>query len=237
MYRLLLISTLFILAQISEHVYAGNADPKPLGCWKDDTPRALPSLEGKSAILSEHYKRRADPVAKCHAAAAEKGFTIFAVQDGGQCFSSADAKTKFKKHGASTACNSDGKGGPMANAVYEISLLKKCLCVIPKTHQNALPAGKNCFDTLATTNAIKRTALHVAARNGHHKCTKALIAAGSTVDALDYQKKSPLNLAIWKSATLGCGSVKALVAGKAKQDGLSNAEKTKVTLCVKGSSL
>jgi ankyrin repeat protein len=67
----------------------------------------------------------------------------------------------------------------MANAVYEISLLKKCLCTIPKKHQNALPAGKNCFDSLTTSNAIKRTALHVAARNGHHACTKALIAASN----------------------------------------------------------
>jgi hypothetical protein len=78
-------------------------------------------LEGKSDILNEHYTRRENPIEKCHAAAAGKGYTIFAVQDGGQCFSSADAKTKYKKHGSSKACSSDGKGGPMANSVYEIS--------------------------------------------------------------------------------------------------------------------
>lgn len=232
----MLISTLFILAQISEHAYAGNADPKALGCWKDDIPRALPTLEGKSALLDEHYSRRVNPLEKCHAAAAEAGFTIFAVQDGGQCFGSLDAKSKFKKHGASTACKADGKGGPMANAVYEISLLKQCLCVIPSRHQNSLPAGKKCFDSLTTSNAIKRTALHVAARNGHHKCTKALIEAGATVEAKDYQSKTPLALAQWESAKLGCGSVKALVAAKAKTDGLTNPEKARVKLCTQGSS-
>ena len=80
-------------------------------------------LEGKSAHLNEHYKRRENAIQKCHAAAAEKGYTVFAVQDGGQCFSSADAKNKYQKYGSSSACSSDGKGGPMANHVYEISKL------------------------------------------------------------------------------------------------------------------
>ena len=93
----------------------------PLGCWKDDIPRALSSLEGKSAILNEHYTRRVNPIQKCHDAAVEAGYSIFAIQDGGQCFSSADAKSKYKKYGRSTACSSDGLGGPMANNVYEIS--------------------------------------------------------------------------------------------------------------------
>ena len=79
-------------------------------------------MEGKSAILNEHYKRRENPVAKCAKAAAEKGYKVFAVQDGGQCFSSDDAKSTYKKYGSSTACI-DQKGGPMANSVYEISKL------------------------------------------------------------------------------------------------------------------
>ena len=104
-----------------------------LGCWKDDIPRALASLEGKSNILSEHYKRRPNPIQKCHNAAVEKGYTIFAIQDGGQCFSSADAKSKYKLYGSSHACSSAGTGGPMANSVYEIKISKfdfivRCTC-------------------------------------------------------------------------------------------------------------
>ena len=95
-----------------------------LGCWKDNIPRALPSLEGKSEILNEHYKRRANPIQKCHNAAVEKGYTTFAIQDDGQCFSSADAKSKYKVYGRSDACSSAGTGGPMANNVYEIKISK-----------------------------------------------------------------------------------------------------------------
>merc|ERR1711881_708005 len=234
MFRLMLLSTLAILAQIPENTYAGNADPTALGCWKDDIPRALPSLEGKSTILSEHYTVRENPIQKCELAAAAKGFTTFAVQDGGQCFSSADAKTKVKTHGSSTACSS-GKGGPMANSAYEISLLKKCLCVIPAKHQNALPKGKPCFDSVTATNEIKRTALHVASKNGHHLCTMALITAGAKVDALDKDNSSALKLAQWKSNAHGCDSVKALVAAKAKTDGLNKVEKARVQLCIQES--
>ena len=80
-------------------------------------------LEGKSAILDGSYTVRENPLAKCNDAAAAKGFTHFAVQDGGACLSSIDAKDKYKTHGKSTACNADGNGGPMANNVYEISKL------------------------------------------------------------------------------------------------------------------
>jgi hypothetical protein len=232
----MLISTLAVLAQIPENTYAGDADPKALGCWKDDIPRALPVLEGKSALLDGLYRSRDNPIQKCHAAAAEKGYTIFAVQDSGQCFSSADAKTKYKTHGSSTACASDGEGGPMANSVYEISPLKRCLCVSPGKHQSALPKGKSCFDTVSATNENKRTALHVASRHGHHKCTKVLLAAGANVEALDKDNKSPLSLAQWKSAELGCGSVKALITAKAKTDGLDNVAKARVQLCTQGST-
>ena len=53
-------------------------------------------------------------------AAIEKGFEVFAIQDGGQCLGSADAKARYKMGGSSTQCRSM-KGGPLANDVYEIS--------------------------------------------------------------------------------------------------------------------
>ena len=60
-------------------------------------------------------------------AALQKGFEFFAVQDGGQCLGSANAKSNYKKAGRSTRCSNYGvanvalKGGPMVNDVYEIS--------------------------------------------------------------------------------------------------------------------
>ena len=109
--------------------------------------------------------------------------------------------------------------------------------MIPGKHQNALPKGKTCFETVAASNEINRTALHVAARNGHHQCTKVLLTAGAKVDALDKDKKTPLALAQWKSTVHGCASVQALVAAKAKTDSFDNVEKARVKLCTQGNNL
>ena len=51
-------------------------------------------------------------------AAKARGFKVFALQDGGQCFGSDDLNG-YKRYGGSTKC-SDGTGGPFANSVYEI---------------------------------------------------------------------------------------------------------------------
>ena len=49
---------------------------------------------------------------------------MFALQDGGQCFSSATATVSHEKYGTSTDCEAGGKGGPMANDVYKIKPCK-----------------------------------------------------------------------------------------------------------------
>ena len=50
---------------------------------------------------------------------------IFAIQDGGQCFTEGPPKQgkwkgNHKAYGVSDKCESDGKGGPMANEVYVV---------------------------------------------------------------------------------------------------------------------
>jgi len=42
------------------------------------------------------------------------------LQNGGQCFSSATARSTYRKHGSSNNCANDGKGGFWANRVYEL---------------------------------------------------------------------------------------------------------------------
>ena len=93
-----------------------------IGCWKDKLPRAIPTLEGNnkvSSIIDGHYKRRSREIEKCYRATLSLGYDTFAVQDGGQCFSSANAGSTFNKYGKSTKCYG-GTGGPMANDVYRI---------------------------------------------------------------------------------------------------------------------
>ena len=46
-------------------------------------------------------------------------YTVFAIQDGGQCFGSSTAQNTYSKYGTSSEC-SGGKGGPLANDVYRM---------------------------------------------------------------------------------------------------------------------
>lgn len=95
-----------------------------LGCWKDRTKHAIPSLEQDHThpILSHtsKFKRRKSGILKCLELARSLGFTVFALQNGGECLSSSTAQITYKKFGTSTDCKKDGKGGPFANQVYQI---------------------------------------------------------------------------------------------------------------------
>ena len=100
-----------------------------IGCFKDTFDRAIQPLEGTDSILDGSYRARKNAIAKCAVAAMRKGYKMFAVQDGGWCAASATADKTFDKYGTSTACGSDGEGGPWANQVYVIKgkMSKKCL--------------------------------------------------------------------------------------------------------------
>ena len=97
-----------------------NTGYTSLGCWKDNSNRAIPILEGSSPFLNGNYVRRVDAIQKCYQAAKSLGADVFAVQHGGWCGSSGTAKSTYKKYGVSTDCGSDGEGGPWANQVYQI---------------------------------------------------------------------------------------------------------------------
>ena len=89
-----------------------------IGCYKDTSNRAIPTLEGADAILDGSYSSRNNPIAKCAVAVMRKGYSMFAVQDGGWCAASATAPQTFDKYGKSAACKADGEGGPWASQVY-----------------------------------------------------------------------------------------------------------------------
>ena len=54
---------------------------------------------------------------KCMACARVQSARYFALQDGGRCFLS--RKDGYKRYGESNNCKDDGKGGDLANMVYE----------------------------------------------------------------------------------------------------------------------
>ena len=93
---------------------------RSLGCWEDRSDKAIPSIEGSNGLLKEDYWTRVGPIEKCLKVAASRSFTVFAIQNSGQCFTSEDARHTYWKYGMSSGCKNNGEGGGMANHVYEI---------------------------------------------------------------------------------------------------------------------
>ena len=91
-----------------------------VGCYKDTSNSTIQIIEETDSILDGSYSSRSNPITKCAVAAMRAGFSMFAVQDGGQCAASATALQSLDKYGISTACKADGEGGPSANQVYLI---------------------------------------------------------------------------------------------------------------------
>ena len=71
-------------------------------------------------ILDREYEVRKNAIAKCAVAAIRAGYSMFGVQHGGWCVSSASAPQTFDKYGQSNDCGADGEGGPWANHVYTV---------------------------------------------------------------------------------------------------------------------
>lgn len=76
-----------------------------LGCWRDAWSRSLPTLEGEHYLLMDpNYKGRRHALFKCARAALDKGYNLFGIENGGQCFASADEDKGYHKYGASKEC-------------------------------------------------------------------------------------------------------------------------------------
>ena len=55
-------------------------------------------------LYEDDYKSRTNALMKCAEAALDNNFSIFSVQNGGQCFSGKDADRTYMKYGVSTTC-------------------------------------------------------------------------------------------------------------------------------------
>ncbi|XP_078594587.1 uncharacterized protein LOC144872390 isoform X2 [Branchiostoma floridae x Branchiostoma japonicum] len=101
--------------------FSGSYEYTGLGCWRDRRVRAMTMLEGTDPRLDDNFWTRINPIEKCYQVARSRGFPVFAVQAGGQCFGSADGLNTYNKYGPSPACQEDGEGGHWANEVYQIT--------------------------------------------------------------------------------------------------------------------
>ncbi|XP_078687317.1 uncharacterized protein LOC144919676 [Branchiostoma floridae x Branchiostoma belcheri] len=159
-----------------------------LGCWRDYSDRAIPTLEGLDSILDgSNYQKRTDAIRKCRDAAANKGFTVFAVQNGGWCASSPNALQTYQKYGPSTACLPDGEGGPGANEVYMI-LTRTLVLETTCSQLQRLGCWRDTMDraipTLEGLDPILDGSNYHARTDAIRKCRDAAADRGYTVFAV-----------------------------------------------------
>ena len=89
-----------------------------IGCYKDNGNRAMPVMEGSDPILDGPPQQRENAISKCAFLAKKLGFTVFSVQNGGECFSGPNAMKDYDKYGPSSVPCTNGKGAGYANDVY-----------------------------------------------------------------------------------------------------------------------
>ena len=92
-----------------------------IGCFRTDSGPAIKSLENNDPVLDGDYTTRENSVLKCLNAARRKGNKMFALNNGGECLSSAgghlDVETAYEE---ADECVND-KGGVNAMDVYIIT--------------------------------------------------------------------------------------------------------------------
>ena len=99
-----------------------STDYFSIGCWRDQPERTLPSLEGILAMLDGNdYMLGKFAIKKCSTIARVQGFPAFALENGGQCLGGKDILQTYNMYGASSACKTDGRGGPWSMEVYKFT--------------------------------------------------------------------------------------------------------------------
>jgi len=101
----------------SDSVVSTFSEYKHKGCYVDNGFRSIPNATD-IGYDNTNYQKKVDAINECGNFAKAKGYKGFAVQDGGQCFTSEDAHLLYSKYGATTTCV-NGKGGGYANDYYE----------------------------------------------------------------------------------------------------------------------
>ena len=90
-----------------------------LGCWGDKGNQRAISGGNRIAYSSNPDDPAADQIGECHNFAKQKGWTVFAVENLNECYTSADAEEFYRMYGEVDRC-SNGKGGFNAMDVYKI---------------------------------------------------------------------------------------------------------------------
>ena len=93
-----------------------------LGCWGDEgSPATARAISGGNRLppTSNYNDPTTDLIGDCETYAKQKGWTVFAIQNQNECYTSAEAENTYQKHGQVDRCL-NGKGGFNALDVYKI---------------------------------------------------------------------------------------------------------------------
>lgn len=86
------------------------------GCYNDKRRRAIKSRLG-------NFHRHKDPINACAMAALRRGYKVFAVENGGECYSGPRAYQTYNRYGPTNRCRR-GRGGSWAMDVYKFGKRK-----------------------------------------------------------------------------------------------------------------
>merc|ERR1719336_1302767 len=140
----------------------GDVFYSSLGCWKDDWNRAAgqildPRHGGRCPFLGHRdYHNLPRAVELCAKCASFAGYEVFAVEDTGLCFGSANAKNTYRKHGPATGCRG-GVGGPLMFDAYRVVGGNEGSCRLTMHNKRNCYGGMGGHPFLNYFSAIRET--------------------------------------------------------------------------------
>lgn len=105
-----LLTILLCAVEAADAYVFNNYRYRSLGCWKDEGHRAIPG----NAVRYHH-----DTIARCADRARRLGNTIFAIQDGTECWTAGQYDAKYNVYHRSNNCV-HGRGAGWTNSVYKL---------------------------------------------------------------------------------------------------------------------
>lgn len=113
-----------------------DVDYVPVGCYRDEmSNRALPELLENYRVETRKYPDvlewedlERSVIERCALKAKAKGYSCFAIQFYGECWSGPDCQNTYAKHGSSSKCTREAPlvGKRLANYVYMITTENEC---------------------------------------------------------------------------------------------------------------
>jgi hypothetical protein len=143
-----------------------------LGCWRNRVPQTMTNLEGTDPRLDKQYRKRVDPVNKCHVVARDAGFGVFALGNKGQCW--AGNGEDYKVYGQVAKCPKHGKGRYGVMHAYQIGCDKRCPKILmPVCGSDDKTYNNECELGIATCQSSGDVTLKSSGR-----CPEALVKCG-----------------------------------------------------------